>query len=151
MTWHIVSHLVAFPRRWARSARRGRWHRTCWWSALWSSTACPWPGQTQGTSESSPPCPDWPAPSCSSLPGTDPSAGLEKAQTWFQKHYQPQGHVHYSVSFICAGGFNLHKSKGLPGLPNVFFSPKCPIIHSNFVPSLTLYLTGDCRVLERTT
>ncbi len=71
------SHLEAFPRRPPHSAQRGRWRRTCWWSALWSSTARPWPGQTLGTGESLPPCPDWPAPSCSFLPGTDPTAALE--------------------------------------------------------------------------
>lgn len=65
------SHLWVLPKRRAHWARRGHSHRTCWRSALESSSASPWPGRTLGTVESSPACPDWPAPSCSSLPVTD--------------------------------------------------------------------------------
>lgn len=60
---------------------------------------------------------------------------IRKAKIPFQKHYLFQGHVHYSVSFTCAGGFNLYKSEGLR-LPNTPL--KSLIIHSNFVPSFTL-------------
>lgn len=73
-----LSHLVGLPRRRVRLAQRGHWLRTCWPSALWSSTACPRAGRTLGTWESLPPCPNWPVPSCSSLPGTDTSRELEK-------------------------------------------------------------------------
>lgn len=44
--------------------------------------------------------------------------------------------------------FNLHKSEGLPRLPNTL---KRPIIHSNFAQSITLLLTGNSLVLEQTT
>lgn len=72
----ISSYLVVLRGRRARSVQRGRWRRTCWRSALWSSTASPSPGQTRGTSESSPPCPGWPGPSFSALPRTDQGAAL---------------------------------------------------------------------------
>lgn len=94
---HTFAHLAVFPRIAACWAARGHWHRTCLWSALGSSTACPWPGQIQGTWESLPPYPDWPAPSCSSLPGTRTKKQKTRAQRQAQK-YLYQGQARYALN-----------------------------------------------------
>lgn len=120
------SHLWVLPKRRAHWARRGHWHRTCWRSALESSSASPWPGRTLGTVESSPACPDWPAPSCSSLPGTD--SGTAEIISKKAPSNRSQGHLHYSASIKYAQLFNLHESEGLPSLPKA-----SPITHLNFV------------------
>lgn len=144
---NIFSHLVAFPRRWVRLALRGRWHHTYWQSALWRSTACPWPGQTLETWESLPPCPDWPVPSWSSLPGTDTSTTLEKHKDNFKSPIclkdmfiiqDPSNMLEESIE-------NARKWRTAK-IPKR--SLKSPINYASFVPSLTLQLNDDCLVFR---